>query len=181
MRFRGISVVTVKPGAANIGHTPPGGGSSAGRRPGRSFLRPHEGQARQDDQKHHQIPPPQPESGQSPRLPRLQQLAAPQVVHQEQDEAHQGQKLSGLQVMQWTPLSSENYETCITGVLLTGTGSGDLRAPRGWRLRGQAGWEAAPKMAEREGFEPSVEVSPHTRLAGEHLRPARSSLRKGQT
>ena len=26
-------------------------------------------------------------------------------------------------------------------------------------------------MAEREGFEPSVEVSPHTRLAGEHLRP----------
>jgi hypothetical protein len=27
------------------------------------------------------------------------------------------------------------------------------------------------KMAEREGFEPSVEVSPHTRLAGEHLRP----------
>ena len=27
------------------------------------------------------------------------------------------------------------------------------------------------KVAEREGFEPSVEVSPHTRLAGEHLRP----------
>ncbi len=31
-------------------------------------------------------------------------------------------------------------------------------------------------MAEREGFEPSVEVSPHTRLAGEHHQPARSSL-----
>ena len=27
------------------------------------------------------------------------------------------------------------------------------------------------KLAEREGFEPSVEVSPHTRLAGEHLWP----------
>ena len=32
-------------------------------------------------------------------------------------------------------------------------------------------------MAEREGFEPSVEYNPHTRLAGEHHRPARSSLR----
>ncbi len=31
-------------------------------------------------------------------------------------------------------------------------------------------------MAEREGFEPSVEFNPHTRLAGEHHRPARSSL-----
>ena len=31
-------------------------------------------------------------------------------------------------------------------------------------------------MAEREGFEPSVEVSPHTRLAGERLQPARPSL-----
>jgi hypothetical protein len=26
-------------------------------------------------------------------------------------------------------------------------------------------------MAEREGFEPSVESNPHTRLAGEHHRP----------
>ena len=26
-------------------------------------------------------------------------------------------------------------------------------------------------MAEREGFEPSVESYPHTRLAGEHHRP----------
>ena len=26
-------------------------------------------------------------------------------------------------------------------------------------------------MAEREGFEPSVEFYPHTRLAGEHHRP----------
>ncbi len=26
-------------------------------------------------------------------------------------------------------------------------------------------------MAEREGFEPSVESDPHTRLAGEHHRP----------
>jgi hypothetical protein len=34
-------------------------------------------------------------------------------------------------------------------------------------------------MAEREGFEPSVEVSPYTRLAGEHLKPTRSSLRLG--
>ena len=34
------------------------------------------------------------------------------------------------------------------------------------------------KMAEREGFEPSVEVSPYTRLAGERLQPARPSLRK---
>ena len=32
-------------------------------------------------------------------------------------------------------------------------------------------------MAEREGFEPSVEVSSHTRLAGERLQPARPSLR----
>ena len=32
-------------------------------------------------------------------------------------------------------------------------------------------------MAEREGFEPSVEVSPHTRLAGERLQPTRPSLR----
>ncbi len=31
-------------------------------------------------------------------------------------------------------------------------------------------------LAEREGFEPSVEYNPHTRLAGEHHRPARSSL-----
>jgi hypothetical protein len=35
-------------------------------------------------------------------------------------------------------------------------------------------------VAEREGFEPSVEVSPHTRLAGEHLQPTRSSLRLGR-
>ncbi len=33
------------------------------------------------------------------------------------------------------------------------------------------------RVAEREGFEPSVECNPHTRLAGEHHRPARSSLR----
>jgi hypothetical protein len=26
-------------------------------------------------------------------------------------------------------------------------------------------------LAEREGFEPSVESNPHTRLAGEHHRP----------
>ena len=32
-------------------------------------------------------------------------------------------------------------------------------------------------MAEREGFEPSVQLSPHTRLAGERLQPARPSLR----
>ena len=32
-------------------------------------------------------------------------------------------------------------------------------------------------MAEREGFEPSMELSPHTRLAGERLQPARPSLR----
>ncbi len=31
-------------------------------------------------------------------------------------------------------------------------------------------------VAEREGFEPSVELSPHTRLAGERLQPARPSL-----
>ena len=31
-------------------------------------------------------------------------------------------------------------------------------------------------MAEREGFEPSVEVSPNTRLAGERLQPTRPSL-----
>ena len=34
------------------------------------------------------------------------------------------------------------------------------------------------EMAEREGFEPSMEVSPHTRLAGERLQPTRPSLRK---
>ncbi len=28
-----------------------------------------------------------------------------------------------------------------------------------------------PKMAEREGFEPSMEFYPHTPLAGERLRP----------
>ena len=32
-------------------------------------------------------------------------------------------------------------------------------------------------VAEREGFEPSVELSPHTRLAGERLQPTRPSLR----
>ena len=32
-------------------------------------------------------------------------------------------------------------------------------------------------VAERMGFEPMVECYPHTRLAGEHLQPARSSLR----
>ncbi len=32
-------------------------------------------------------------------------------------------------------------------------------------------------MAEREGFEPSVQLSPHTRLAGERLQPTRPSLR----
>ena len=31
-------------------------------------------------------------------------------------------------------------------------------------------------MAERQGFEPWMEVSPHTRLAGERLQPARPSL-----
>ena len=31
-------------------------------------------------------------------------------------------------------------------------------------------------MAEREGFEPSEEVSPLTRLAGERLQPTRPSL-----
>ena len=33
-------------------------------------------------------------------------------------------------------------------------------------------------MAEREGFEPSKEVSSFTRLAGERLQPARPSLRE---
>ena len=37
------------------------------------------------------------------------------------------------------------------------------------------------EMAEREGFEPSVEVSPHTRLAGERLQPTRPSLRGNLT
>ena len=32
-------------------------------------------------------------------------------------------------------------------------------------------------MAERAGFEPAVHLSAYTRLAGEHLRPTRSSLR----
>ena len=32
-------------------------------------------------------------------------------------------------------------------------------------------------MAEREGFEPSVEFYPHTRLAGGRLQPTRPSLR----
>ncbi len=40
---------------------------------------------------------------------------------------------------------------------------------------------ALKKLAEREGFEPSVEYNPHTRLAGEHHRPTRSSLRKKNT
>ena len=33
-------------------------------------------------------------------------------------------------------------------------------------------------MAEREGFEPSKEISPLTRLAGERLQPTRPSLRE---
>jgi hypothetical protein len=37
--------------------------------------------------------------------------------------------------------------------------------------------EKLMNLAEREGFEPSVEVSPHTRLAGERLQPTRPSLR----
>jgi hypothetical protein len=37
--------------------------------------------------------------------------------------------------------------------------------------------EKLMSLAEREGFEPSVEVSPHTRLAGERLQPTRPSLR----
>ena len=32
-------------------------------------------------------------------------------------------------------------------------------------------------MAERQGFEPWVELSPYTRLAGERLQPTRPSLR----
>ncbi len=36
------------------------------------------------------------------------------------------------------------------------------------------------EMAEREGFEPSVEFSPHTRLAGERLQPARPSLQNAE-
>ena len=36
-------------------------------------------------------------------------------------------------------------------------------------------------MAEREGFEPSKQVSPFTRLAGERLQPARPSLRNFST
>jgi hypothetical protein len=43
------------------------------------------------------------------------------------------------------------------------------------RTPGSDRWKS--RMAEREGFEPSVEVSPYTRLAGEHLQPTRSSLR----
>ncbi len=35
-------------------------------------------------------------------------------------------------------------------------------------------------VAEREGFEPSVELSPHTHLAGERLQPTRPSLRKSR-
>ncbi len=33
-------------------------------------------------------------------------------------------------------------------------------------------------VAERQGFEPWMELSPHTRLAGERLQPARPSLQK---
>ena len=32
------------------------------------------------------------------------------------------------------------------------------------------------KMAEREGFEPSIQFYPYTRLAGERLQPARPPL-----
>ena len=32
-------------------------------------------------------------------------------------------------------------------------------------------------MAEREGFEPSIQFYPYTRLAGERLRPSRPPLR----
>jgi hypothetical protein len=46
---------------------------------------------------------------------------------------------------------------------------------RGQLLRLKIGWSGhlvvRKKLAEREGFEPSEEVSPLTRLAGEHLRP----------
>ncbi len=35
-------------------------------------------------------------------------------------------------------------------------------------------------MAERQGFEPWVKFKPHTRLAGAHHKPTRSSLQKLQ-
>ena len=43
-------------------------------------------------------------------------------------------------------------------------------------------WIVVENMAERMGFEPMMQVSPHTRLAGERLQPTRPSLRdlKGQ-
>ena len=40
-----------------------------------------------------------------------------------------------------------------------------------WDLPRPGGLRQPIKMAEREGFEPSAEISPRTRLAGEHLRP----------
>ena len=44
-------------------------------------------------------------------------------------------------------------------------------------IRTMSNWPKWLNMAEREGFEPSVELSPHTRLAGERLQPARPPLR----
>ena len=50
-----------------------------------------------------------------------------------------------------------------------------MRASDSWqRNKKKAGWQFQPAfyaVAEREGFEPSVEYNPHTRLAGEHHRP----------
>ena len=63
-------------------------------------------------------------------------------------------------------------------------GSTRFVSPAFWgRKQQKAGWKPNQPLcyvAEREGFEPSVEYNPHTRLAGEHHRPTRSSLQSRQ-
>ena len=56
---------------------------------------------------------------------------------------------------------------------------GDAAAPgtAGSKQKARCGGIGLGMVAEREGFEPSVPVSQHTRLAGERLQPTRPSLR----
>ena len=56
-------------------------------------------------------------------------------------------------------------------------GNGLQLTKRGDNARGKEGaGSRLIEVAEREGFEPSKELSPFTRLAGERLQPTRPSL-----
>ena len=76
---------------------------------------------------------------------------AAQTDEQQQNQAQKGQHLPQTDFFHALP--------GLRWIMLKGPIAAEAAGPR---------WE---KMAEREGFEPSVGVSPHTRLAGEHLQP----------